>query len=142
MERFAGLQYLCMEIKQGRGLDGEPEAFMLADTWLASAIEAASSSLRSLLLNFDLSYGRLHAGKMEDIVSVKMPNLRHLDINFVTTTEESFITALKDMPKLVSLFIAFVELREGSVSIILSLLTTQINMTISGLPQLADSAMS
>lgn len=116
IDRFNSLQEICLEFKQGRLADGEPESFNISESWLPDAIQAASDSLKSLLVNFDLTYGHSDAGRFDDLITIELPNLRHLDINFLRSTEDTFIQILESMPKLESLFVAWIELTFGSVS--------------------------
>lgn len=117
IERFKGLKSLSLELKQGRLDRDTPQAFSLPNSWLPCAVEASSKSLEVLMLHFELLHADEHAGKIEDLIITTIPNLRQLNVNFLTTTEESLTSMLKGMPELKTLILAFIQLSGGSVSV-------------------------
>lgn len=86
---------------------------MLDNTHLAYALGTAQQNLRSLTVNFGPSVEQTAGTLLNIMGNNTFRSLRHLDLDFFSTTEEYFLHMLKSQPKLNVLYIACATLTDG-----------------------------
>ena len=115
--RFSGLRVLTMRFKYW-GDDASSKPVSLTKSLLPTTLLTASATLKSLAINFLILGEDRWAGSIDDIISTSFPELTFLDLDFLKTTEDKLISMLKLQPKLSSLFLAFLTLTNGDVSLL------------------------